>query len=193
MLGSCGRAVPAPASSVSGTPPASSRQTLLPLVAAPPSVPSATLVAADSRQFGRLLAARWVGSSGRVTESTPRTPVRWPSPVRRRDARLIVELSTPVAPVRAELRSYPTVDSRTGVPPASAEPQLCQAGAVPGPACSVHTNGQQVTVYADAIVDPYVVLYVEWYVPAHLRKDPAISTYTASWGFRTPDPGGRPG
>jgi hypothetical protein len=185
MLGSCGSAGHGPAPSPSGSPSASAQETLLPTVPPPLSVPSATLVAAAGRQHGLLLAARWAGSTGQVTESTPRMPVRWPAPVRRRDTRLAVLIGTPVAPVRVELRSYSAVDSRTGVPKSVAEPQLCQAGATPGAACSVHPDGRHITVTANAIADHYIVLYAEWYVPAQLRQNPSVSTYTGSWGFRS--------
>ena len=117
-------------------------------------------------------------------EETPREPVRWPNPITRRthDAPRI-DLDTDVQPVRAEFRSYHSIDSRTGVPIGAGVVRLCRTPAIAATACRTHVDNKTVRVDLPADVSRYVILYAEWYVPADLRVDPDVSTYSTSWAF----------
>ena len=156
----------------------------LPLVAPPTAAPDAQLVSGTAREPGLRVASRWSDRSGAVVEETPREPVRWPNPITRRtrDAAWI-DLDTDVQPIRAEFRSYHSIDSRTGVPNGAGVAQLCRTPAIDAAACRTSVDSKTVRVDLPTDVGRYVILYAEWYVPADLRVDPAVSTYSTSWAF----------
>src|SRR6478672_11462531 len=94
--------------------------------------------------------------SGAVVEETPREPVRWANPITRRthDAPRI-DLDTDVQPVRAEFRSYHSIDSRTGVPIGAGVVRLCRTPAIAATACRTHVENKTVRVDLPADVGPY--------------------------------------
>ena len=92
-------------------------------------------------------------------------------------------METDVQPVRAEFRSYHSIDSRTGVPNGAGVVRLCGTPAIDATACRTSVDSKTVRVELPADVGQYVILYAEWYVPADLRVNPEVSTYSASWAF----------
>jgi len=97
----------------------------------------------------------------------------------------MVRISARAMPARVEVRTFAAVDADTGAPSASQEPQVCRTLVSPGTVCAAGRDGAGIAVQLPTTLAPYVVLYVEWYVPESDRPagQPTADSRAASYGF----------
>jgi hypothetical protein len=159
---------------------------LAPLEAPPAQLPQATLATGESLQSGAVVASRWPTSGGPVVESPPPAHLRWPTAVMAPPVggTAVIELTTPSMPARVELRGFAAVDSATGVPDETGIPTICTTLVETGDTCHAERGGTGITISLPAKVSPYLVVYVEWYVPVTFRRpQQAEATWSASYAF----------
>jgi len=144
------------------------------------------LVTSSGGQAGVVVASRWPDADGVVVHAPPEEPVPWPASVTfTADARSALRLGTMAMPARVEVRMFSAVDNHSGVPTDAGTTHECQTLVQQGGACTSARDGSTVLVLLPHELAPYLVVYVEWYVPVEMRTPTQedVDTRSVSYGF----------
>jgi len=154
------------------------------LVEPPATIPVATLRStADEAQVGLLVASHWIAADGSTHDTRPSDEIEWPQHGWDTSSPGVIELEATSMPARAEILAYDAVDAATGIPIGDGVRRVCETDVSQSRECAVSETDGKLAIQLPSTIAPYVVLWVEWYVPTTMRGSAESATRWASWGF----------